>query len=78
MIDLASAEQGAAITPADGADLPAGKCRAIYVGGAGDITVTLGGASVVFKAVPVGTFLWIAPTRVFATGTTATLMLALY
>lgn len=51
----------------------------IYVGGAGDITCRLMGdnADVVFKAVPVGTMLPIRPQFIRATGTTATLMLAL-
>ena len=67
--------RAATLTPADGADTA--PCEAIYVGGAGDITCTMSGVDVVFKAVPVGSVLKICPTRVKATGTTATLMLAL-
>lgn len=56
--------------------------RFIYVGGAGDIAVLMSGdvspASVIFKAVPVGTVLSIAVTQVLSTGTTATNILGLY
>lgn len=57
-------------------------CRAIYVGGTGDVAVksgTPGAAAVTFSAVPVGTVLQIALDRgfVMSTNTTATLLLAL-
>jgi hypothetical protein len=53
---------------------------AIYVGGTGNVTVTpsSGGADVVFTAVPAGAILPLRVTAVKATGTTATLMIALY
>jgi hypothetical protein len=71
-----------AITPSDSADLlyPS---RAIYVGGAGDITVVMfdepSGATptVTFKAVPVGITLLVCARRVMATATTATNLVAL-
>lgn len=67
------------ITPADGADL-ANPTRAIYVGGTGTLTVTMAdtGTDVLFSAIPVGTILPIRAKRVKATGTTATLLVALY
>jgi hypothetical protein len=67
-----------AITPANGADLAVGT-RAIYVGGAGNLTVRMSGdqAAAVFIAVPVGTVLPIAVDRVQATGTTATNLVGL-
>lgn len=55
-------------------------CRAIYIGGAGSVTVTpKGGAAVVFTAPPVGSILPIQLDQglINATGTTATLMVAL-
>ena len=73
---LSNCDQGIAVTPADGTDLPI-RPRAIYVGGTGAITATMGGTDLVFSGVPAGTLLWISPTRIKATGTTATLMLAL-
>lgn len=53
---------------------------AIYIGGAGNVTCTpaSGGADVVFTAPPVGSVLPLRVTAVKATGTTATLMIALY
>lgn len=74
---LSNCDQGSTVVPADGTDLPT-RPRALYVGGTGDIVATMGGTDLTFKAVPVGTWLWISPTRIKATGTTATLMLALY
>lgn len=71
-------ERGAAVTPADGADL-ADFSRALYIGGAGDVKVTtVGGSTLTFSAVAAGTMLPVRAARVFATGTTATLILALY
>lgn len=76
-------QNGVAATPSDTVDLPV-ITRGIYVGGAGDLTVNLAGQDgslsnpVLFKAVPVGTTLWIKATRVKATGTTATDLTALW
>jgi hypothetical protein len=73
-----AAEQAVAVTPSDANDL-AITSRAIYVGGAGDLTVVMcgDGSTVTFSAVPVGSVLPIRVTRVKATGTTATLILSL-
>jgi hypothetical protein len=52
--------------------------RALYIGGTGDVAVTMaGGGNVTFSAVPVGTLLPLRVTKVLSTGTTATLILAL-
>lgn len=69
-----------AVTPSDSTKIS--KTAGLYVGGAGDVTVQMGGegalaAGVTFKAVPVGTTLNIMVVKVFATGTTATNILAL-
>lgn len=50
----------------------------LYVGGTGDIKVTTdAGTDVVFKACPVGAQIRLAITRVYATGTTATLLIGI-
>ena len=69
-----------AITPADGADFDAlGVCRAIYVGGTGDISIDdIGGETIVFVGVQGGSVLPVQTSIVNATGTTATNLVALY
>lgn len=69
-----------AVTPADGADLTLGAARAIWVGGAGTIAIIAEGDSsaVTLSGVPAGTILWIRAKRILATGTSATLIVALY
>ena len=68
------------VTPDDAADLPGGPTNVgLWVGGTGDLHVTMhSGAEVTFKAVPAGTLLRLAVRRVWATGTTATNIVALY
>lgn len=67
-----------AIAPSDTVDL-AKHVDSIYMGGAGDVKVNMiDGTTVTFKAVPVGTILPIRVSRVYATGTSATLMVGLY
>lgn len=62
------------ITPGDSTDLTASRIRAIYVGGAGDISITALNDTnpVVLPAVPAGTILPIMPKYIRSTGTTAT------
>lgn len=66
-----------AVTPSDSDALAT--TTALYIGVAGDVTVDLKdrGTSVTFKAHPVG-YLFARVKRVYATGTTATDILALY
>jgi hypothetical protein len=53
--------------------------RAIYVGGAGDMKVTMyGGEEVTFVGVAGGTVLPIRVKKIFSTGTSATNMIALW
>lgn len=69
----------AVVTPSDTVDL-AFVSRALYVGGAGNITVIMAGdgSTVLFSAVPAGLVLPIRVNRVKATGTTATLIVAMW
>jgi len=61
------------ITPSDTVPVPAGT-KALLIEGAGDVSVMMPGAATpfLFTAVPVMTWLPIAPRFVRATGTTAT------
>lgn len=86
---IPSYNQGESVTPDDVNPAPA--MYALYVGGAGNITVTFRRqlpvpgipatedslVDVVLTAVPVGAILPISPFRIKATGTTATLLVAL-
>lgn len=56
-----------------------GFSRALYVGGAGNVVVTMrGGGNVTFFSVPAGSILPISTRLVVASGTTATNIIALY
>jgi hypothetical protein len=70
----------AAVTTSDANDLPRGRCEALYIGGAGNVSVLdpLTATVTAFNAVPAGTVLRISVNRVRATGTTATGIVALY
>lgn len=67
-----------AVTPHDTNDLAAA-CRGLWIGGAGTITVDVEGVGeeILISGVPAGTLLPICATRVYATGTSATLIVAL-
>lgn len=67
------------ITKHDTTNFPAGPCRAIYVGGAGDINVVfLDDSTCVFSNNLTGSVLAVNAKRVNSTGTSATLMVAMY
>lgn len=71
------ATSAAAVTPADGTDLPY-FTRALYIGTTGDLAVIMmDGSAVTFPTVPVGV-LDIRVSRVKATGTTASNIVALF
>lgn len=73
----ASYRDAFAITPSDSA-LIQQQADAIYVGGAGDLTlITEGGNSVKFSGVPAGGLIPFSTQKVLSTGTTATLLLGL-
>lgn len=66
------------ITPNDTSDIEV-ISRGLYVGGAGDLRVTmLGGQTVTFEGLTAGTSLAIRVSRVHATSTTATSIVALW
>lgn len=70
------AANAAAVTTSDTADLTY-ETRALYVGGAGDLSVQMGSA-VLFIGVQAGSVLPIRVSRVNTTGTTATGIVALW
>ena len=69
-----------AVTPSDTIDLPFGTCRALWVGGAGDVALIADrdSVAVTIKAVDAGTILPVRTRRVMSTNTTATSIVALY
>ena len=77
-MELAAVCDAAPIVPNDAADLPYAT-RSLWIGGAGNLTVMLAksSAQVTYSNVPVGR-LGISASRVYATGTTATNILAEY
>ena len=68
-----------AVTPSDSTDLTYSTCRAIYVGGDGNISIVDGaGTTVVCTGLTAGSILPVQTARINATGTTATSIIALY
>ena len=78
----APALNGEEVSPDDGTDLTF-VSRAIWVGGAGNLEVVMvgdkgaAGATLSITGIPAGTLLPLAVTRIKATGTTATAIVAL-
>jgi hypothetical protein len=71
------ASRAEAVTPSDSTDLTY-VSRGLWVGGAGNVAVTMvSGDAVTFSGVVAGTLLPIRVSRVKSTSTTATLILAL-
>ena len=66
-----------AVTPSDAGNLTGGQAKALYIGVAGNVTAIVGGQAILFTAMPVGIHR-IACTRVNATATAATGIVALY
>lgn len=71
------ANDAAAVTPNDGADL-AFDSRALVIGGAGTLSVVMAGGQTVPFTVTAGQILPIRVRRVRATGTTATAIVAIW
>lgn len=73
-----SSTRAAKVTPSDSIDLGT-TTKGLWVGGVGNLQVTMAeGDVVVFTAVAAGTYLPISVSRVWATLTTATLVVALW
>lgn len=73
------ARDAVAITPSDTVAIAAGVTRAIYVGTGGDITALMASGNVaLFTAVPQGSILPVRVSRVNATATTASGLVAMY
>lgn len=81
------AQRAAAVVPSDTANIPSVSTAdgtgnngcVLYVGVAGDVKVkTVGGDDVVFTGVLAGSFIPVQVLRVFATGTKATNIVALW
>ncbi len=75
----APAENAVAVTPHNSTDLVTAT-RALWIGGAGNISVEMvgGQSAVVFVGIQAGTILPIRVTRVNSTSTTATSIVAIY
>ena len=71
---------GAAVTGSDSTDLTNAATRGLYIGGAGAVKVDLisGATGVTFSGLAAGSILPVGVKRVYATGTTATGIIALY
>jgi hypothetical protein len=68
-----------AVTPSDTVDLAGGATRGIYLGATGNVSLDNGtDSAVIFVALAAGVIHPIRATRVRATGTTATSILAIY
>lgn len=67
-----------AVTPSDSVNFTQGTIRGLYVGGTGNVSLVTGnGNTVLFSAIPAGTFLPVLCSRVNSTATTATLIVGL-
>lgn len=72
-----AAHSAFAVTKSDSTIIPA--TRALYIGGAGDVAVTMAEDenNVTFVAVPAGSILPVQVIKILSTGTTATSIVAL-
>lgn len=69
----------AAVTPDNATNFPEGRCRSLFIGGAGTVVaVRDDGTAITFAGVAAGSTLAIGCIRVNSTGTTATSIVALY
>lgn len=74
-----SAQGAVIVTPQDNADLPKGTTKGIYIGGPGAFRATLAdGTTATFEGIAQGMIHPISAKRVYSSGTTATMILAIY
>jgi hypothetical protein len=66
------------VTPSDSVDLANGPCRAVWVEGTGTVRMTLAAGDTVTLTLAAGFAHPFVATRIWATGTTATGVVALY
>ncbi len=85
VLNYVQSGRAAAVTPSNTTNIPSvsggtnDEGCILYIGGAGNLKVlTIGGDEVTFFAVPAGTTLQVRVRRVFATGTAATNIVALW
>lgn len=78
--DISTAHKAIAIDVSGGDQTLEAGCRAIWVGGAGNVKVDFvsQGTAITLTGVPAGTLLPIQVSKVYNSGTTATTMTALY
>ena len=74
---VGATSQAVAVVPHDSNDLTK-ETRGLYVGVSGDVKVDIGGVTVVFTAMAAGIIHPISVTRVWATDTDATNLVAIY
>lgn len=79
-IEDQGARKLASVTPSDTVNLPGGVCRALYIGGAGDIAILAedDSSAVTLSGVVAGQVVPVRAKRVNSTNTTATLIVAMY
>jgi hypothetical protein len=74
-----NAEGALTVTPNDSTDLSKGYTKGIYIGTSGDLSVILrDGSTAIFKSISAGVIHPISATRINATGTTASNIVAVY
>jgi hypothetical protein len=66
------------VSPSNTDNLPDGRCRALYVGVGGNVSVILNGVTCVYQGVPSGSVLPINADRVTIANTSASAIIALY
>lgn len=75
--DTAPCSSAFAVTPHDTNELP-NITRGLYIGSGGNVVVTMDSSNITFANVPAGTILPIECSKVLATGTTASNIVALW